>query len=90
MQEPPQKGESPQKLEVIDDLPPADQRAVLKFVDALVASHRRTAQPHLNIPVPAVLKPNQLQPPIFQPETQAVYESDIDNHIFAVIGKAQS
>jgi len=31
------------KLQRVEDLPPADQRAVLKFVDALVASRRRTA-----------------------------------------------
>lgn len=31
------------RLEVIDQLPPADQRAILKFVDALVTSRRRTA-----------------------------------------------
>lgn len=33
-------------LERVDELPPADQRAVLKFVDVLVAWRRRTAQLH--------------------------------------------
>jgi transcriptional regulator with XRE-family HTH domain len=31
------------RLQQVEKLPPADQRAVLKFVDALVASRRRTA-----------------------------------------------
>ncbi len=39
----PKKARLLKRLEVIDQLPPADQRAVLKFVDALVASKQRTA-----------------------------------------------
>ena len=31
------------KLQRVEDLPPADQRAVLKFVDALLTSRRRSA-----------------------------------------------
>jgi len=39
----PKKATLSKRLEEVDELPPADQRAVLKFVDALVASRRRTA-----------------------------------------------
>ncbi len=36
----PKKARLLKRLEKVDELPPADQRAVLKFVDALVASRR--------------------------------------------------
>ena len=39
----PKKARLLKRLEKVDELPPADQHAVLKFVDALVASRRRTA-----------------------------------------------
>ncbi len=40
---PPKQARLLKRLQQDETLPPADQRAVLKFVDALVASRRRTA-----------------------------------------------
>lgn len=38
----PKKARLLKRLEKVDELPPADQRAVLKFVDALVTSRQGT------------------------------------------------
>jgi len=38
----PKKARLLQRLEKVDELPPADQRAVLKFVDALVTTRQAT------------------------------------------------